>query len=190
MKITKSLNYNFLSLLTFAITTSTCCLILSSCSSTASGKGSADGDSSITDEDLALGGANGNKFGDGNIPTASSKTTGNFQDIFFGYDSDAIDPEYNEMLKESAADLSSNPGMRVEVEGHSDKRGTNEYNLALGEERAKSAARMLVQYGASSSQVSTISYGEEIPLDPGNSESAFAKNRRVHFALSKNNRKN
>jgi len=176
MKLTK---------VTLFLLASTFC-IQSSCSSTASGRGAGDEDSSsITDEDLALG-ANGNKFGDGNIPAASSKTTGNFQDIFFGYDSNSIDSEYNEMLKDSASELQSNPSIKAEVEGHCDRRGNNEYNLALGEERAKMVARLLVQYGASSSQVSTISYGEEIPLDPSDSESAYAKNRRVHFAISKN----
>lgn len=158
---------------------------LSSCSSTSSGSGEGDGAGAITDEDLALG-SQDSRFGSGNIPGAASRDGGGpFSDIHFGYDSSSVDSEYQDMIKASAQELSKDPALKTEVEGHCDKRGTPEYNLALGEARAKAAAQLLVQYGANPAQVSTISYGEEIPLDPSENDSAYAKNRRVHFALFK-----
>lgn len=162
---------------------------LNSCSST-SGSGSGEGDgSAITDEDLTLGG-NNSRFGSGNIPDAAARDGGGpFSDIHFGYDSNMVDAEYQSMLKASAQELSKDPSLKTEIEGHCDKRGTPEYNLALGEERAKSVAKLLVQYGANASQVSTISYGEEIPLDPSENDAAYAKNRRAHFALFKEGQK-
>ena len=73
--------------------------------------------------------------------------------------------------------------MSVIIEGHCDDRGTNEYNLALGEKRAQSAQSFLVELGIDASRLSTVSYGEERPLDAGTSEEARAKNRRAHFAV-------
>jgi peptidoglycan-associated lipoprotein len=132
----------------------------------------------LSDEDLALSAAN---YGDGNIPQANAG--GVFADIYFGYDSSVIAPEYQKQLQSNAQVLASDPSLKVEVEGHCDSRGTNEYNLALGEERAKAVASMLVNFGANPKQISTISYGEEIPIDPSDNEQAYQKNRRVHFAL-------
>lgn len=158
---------------------------ISACSSsTGTGTGEGDG-SAITDEDLTLGSGN-SRFGSGNIPDAASRDGGGpFSDVHFGYDSSQVDPEYQSMLKASAQELNKDASLKTEVEGHCDERGTPEYNLALGEERAKAVARLLTQYGANSSQISTISYGEEIPLDPSKDEAAYAKNRRVHFAIFK-----
>ena len=161
-------------------------LLTSGCFSSSSGNG--DGDSSIIDEDLELQNGAG-RFKDGNIPVASERASGLFQDIHYSYNSSGIDPEYNEMLKGSAKELTKDKNLKAEIEGHCDNRGTPEYNLALGEERARNAQRLLLQYGANSSQVSIISYGEEIPLDPSNSEAAYAKNRRVHFALYRDGKK-
>lgn len=163
-------------------------LFTSGCFSSSSGTGDGDGDSSIIDEDLELQNGAG-RFKDGNIPGASERASGFFQDIHFAYNSSGIDPEYSEMLKGSAKELNKDKSLKAEIEGHCDNRGTPEYNLALGEERARSAQRLLLQYGANSSQVSIISYGEEIPLDPSNSEAAYAKNRRVHFALYRDGKK-
>ncbi len=158
---------------------------LSACSATSGGDsdpngamGGAGGAGSFSDSDLEMG---ANRFADGNIPTA--KEGGFFDDIFFTYDSAVVPPEYGEQIRQNAKVLSADPSLRAEVEGHCDKRGTNDYNLALGEERARAVAALLVSYGVSPNQLTTISYGEEIPLDPGDSDAAFAKNRRVHFAL-------
>jgi len=160
-----------------------CCFILLSLSTAAcsgrSSSGAGEGYGEFTDDQLAL--YNQGRFGDGNIPEAQGQ--GLFPDIFFGYDSSIIPDEYYPAIKKSAATLSNDPSLQVEVEGHCDKRGTNEYNLALGEQRAQSVAKLLMSYGVSPSQVNTISYGEEIPLESGDSEGAYAKNRRVHFAL-------
>lgn len=169
-----------------AIPLSLIALSFTSACSSSSGTGSGDGDgSAITDEDLKLGNGN-SRFGSGNIPDAASRDGGGpFSDVHFGYDSSQVDPEYQSMIKSSAQELVKDPSLKTEVEGHCDERGTPEYNLALGEERAKAVARLLVQYGANSSQISTISYGEEIPLDPSKNDAAYAKNRRVHFAIFK-----
>lgn len=121
--------------------------------------------------------------GDGNIPLA--KPGSELPDVFFDYDSSALSSAAQATLRDNAKFLMDNPGRPTQVEGHCDERGTNEYNLALGERRARSAFDFLRTLGVKKEQMSTISYGEEIPLDPGHDESAFAKNRRVHFALKK-----
>ncbi|OVE79742.1 hypothetical protein BVY02_02350, partial [bacterium J17] len=148
------------------------------------GGAGADGEG-FSDEDLAL---SGKQWGNGNIPEAQAD--GLFKDLHFAYDSSAITEEHRQELRANAEILVGDPSIHAEIEGHCDKRGTNEYNLALGEERAKAVASILVSYGVSPSQLSTISYGEEIPIDPGNSETAFAQNRRVHFALFRDNQGN
>jgi peptidoglycan-associated lipoprotein len=153
----------------------------SACSMFGSSKGGGDSDTSLTDEALSLG--QDSRFGSGNIPVAAARETGPFSDIHFAFDSSSVDPRYYDMLKESAQQLIKDPTLKTEVEGHCDSRGTHEYNLALGEERAKSVARLLKQYGVNGKQITTISYGAEIPLDPAQNEAAYAKNRRVHFAL-------
>ena len=78
--------------------------------------------------------------------------------------------------------INANPDVKIQLEGHCDERGTAEYNLALGQTRARAVQDILTSYGISSSRLSMISYGEEVPLDPGHTEAAFAKNRRVHFS--------
>ena len=103
--------------------------------------------------------------------------------IYFDFDSAALSPLAQATLKRKAAWLMENGGVMVTVEGHCDERGTNEYNLALGERRAQSARAYLVDLGVSASRLSTISYGEERPLDPRSNEEAWAKNRRGQFQL-------
>lgn len=102
----------------------------------------------------------------------------NEQIVYFDFDRSTIGSEYYGILDKHAAFLVKNPGQRVTVEGHCDSRGTPEYNIALGERRAKSVATYLQNAGVSSSQISVVSYGEEKPLDPSLTEAAFAKNRR------------
>jgi len=105
------------------------------------------------------------------------------RDIHFDFDKYDIRREDEEILRENAAFLKKNPKMKIQIEGHCDERGTAEYNLALGERRANSAKRYLVSLGINSNQISTISYGEERPLDPGHNEEAWAKNRRGHIVV-------
>ena len=75
--------------------------------------------------------------------------------------------------------------MNLVIEGHCDERGTNEYNMALGDRRARSARDFLVNLGVDASRISTVSYGEEKPADPGKTEEAWAKNRRAQFVFSR-----
>lgn len=148
------------------------------CSSKRSG-GAAKGDVPVfTDKDLDV---HQRRWGEGNIPEAQEGVL--FPDINFDYDSAAIPDRYTEVLRKSAQVLANDATLFAEIEGHCDRRGTNDYNLVLGEERAKTVATVLVSYGARASQLSTISYGEEIPIDPSDNDQAYAKNRRVHFAL-------
>jgi peptidoglycan-associated lipoprotein len=105
------------------------------------------------------------------------------EDILFEFDSASLSAEAQEILRAKAAWLRANPGARVIIEGHCDERGTNEYNLALGDRRAFSAKSFLVDLGIDDSRLTTISYGEERPADTGSTEDAWAKNRRDHFVI-------
>jgi peptidoglycan-associated lipoprotein len=104
-------------------------------------------------------------------------------DIHFEFDSSTLTPEAQLTLKKKAEWLQNNPEAMSTIEGHCDDRGTSEYNLALGDRRATSAKNFLVDLGISASRLTTISYGEERPIDPGQNEDAWAKNRRCHFTI-------
>ncbi|MDY6321688.1 MAG: peptidoglycan-associated lipoprotein Pal [Succinivibrio sp.] len=99
--------------------------------------------------------------------------------VYFNYDSDTIQDQYVGVLQANAKYLRSNPDARVVVEGHTDERGTPEYNIALGERRARSVARYLQNLGVDLNQISVVSYGEEKPVNPGHDESAWSQNRRA-----------
>ncbi len=105
------------------------------------------------------------------------------KDIYFDFDKYDVRSVDEEILKENAAWLKKNPGMKIQIEGHCDERGTAEYNLALGERRASNTKRYLVLLGIPPDRISTISYGEERPLDKGHHEEAWAKNRRAHIVV-------
>jgi peptidoglycan-associated lipoprotein len=105
------------------------------------------------------------------------------KDIHFDFDKYDILPEDAQILKENADLLARYPRVKIQVEGHCDERGTNEYNLALGERRANAAKKYLVSLGISADRISSISYGEEKPLDTGHNEEAWARNRRGHFVI-------
>jgi peptidoglycan-associated lipoprotein len=115
--------------------------------------------------------------------TESAKTIFENQDIQFEFDSIRLTPVAQEILTKKAAWLRANPKAKVTIEGHCDSRGTNEYNLALGEGRAQSAKAFLVDLGIDPSRLNTISYGEERPIDRAQTEEAWAKNRRAHFVI-------
>ena len=106
------------------------------------------------------------------------------KDIHFDFDRYDIRPADAAILKEDAALLNKFTNVKIQIEGHCDERGTVEYNLALGERRATSAKNYLVSLGVSSVRISTISYGEEKPLDPGHNEEAWTKNRRAHTLVT------
>ncbi len=98
--------------------------------------------------------------------------------VYFGFDDADIKPEYRDLLAAHGAFLAKNPNVVVTVEGHCDERGTPEYNIGLGERRAKAVAQVLMSYGVQASQIKTVSFGEEKPADAGHDESAWVKNRR------------
>jgi len=105
------------------------------------------------------------------------------ENVYFDFDNATLDYQAQELLKQKAMWLRDNPDANVVIEGHCDERGTNAYNLALGERRAESAKAFLVDLGISDARLTTISYGEEKPLDMGHNEEAWAKNRRAAFVL-------
>lgn len=106
-----------------------------------------------------------------------------FENIHFDFDKYNLKSEAREILKRHAEWLTKNKNYSLVIEGHCDERGTNEYNLALGDRRAKEAMKFLVELGVEAKRIKTISYGEERPLDPGHNEEAWAKNRRAQFVL-------
>ena len=105
------------------------------------------------------------------------------EDILFEFDSAKLSEEAQQILRTKAEWLRKNPRAQVIIEGHCDERGTNEYNLALGDRRAFSAKAFLIDLGISLSRLTTVSYGEERPLDSRSDEEAWAKNRRAHFVI-------
>ena len=107
-----------------------------------------------------------------------------FSDINFEYDQYRVLDRDISTLEGVAAWLRENLEARVLIEGHCDERGTNEYNMALGEQRALAARRYLVGLGIDSGRLTTISYGEERPISFGSTEDAWSQNRRGHFAVS------
>jgi peptidoglycan-associated lipoprotein len=103
--------------------------------------------------------------------------------IHFDYDQDAIKPEDVPVLDSKAAILKANPAVRIRISGHADDRGSDEYNLVLGNKRALAAKRYLESKGVEGSRIEITSFGEERPVDPGANESAWAKNRRAEFEI-------
>jgi peptidoglycan-associated lipoprotein len=120
---------------------------------------------------------------DSDIPLAA--VGGPLMDINFDFDSSEITPTAKGILAASAEWLMQNQSASLQVEGHCDERGTNEYNMALGARRAESAKQYLKTLGVAADRISTVSYGEELPLDPASSEAAWARNRRAHFNVQK-----
>ena len=104
--------------------------------------------------------------------------------IFFDFDKFDIRPGDVEILKGNADLLKKFSNVKIQIEGHCDERGTEEYNLALGERRASSTKKYLLSLGIVGDRVSTISYGETKPFDSGHQEEAWSKNRRAHFVIT------
>jgi peptidoglycan-associated lipoprotein len=112
--------------------------------------------------------------------TASSSPV---KDVYFAFDSYDLRPDARETLKANADWLKAHPSVRVEIEGHCDERGTNQYNLALGAQRAQAAKDYLVTLGIARERLSTISYGEEVPVCREQTEECWQKNRRDRFVV-------
>ncbi len=107
----------------------------------------------------------------------------NLGNIFFDYDKFDLTASARDILASHASALRNRSGVNVQIEGHCDERGTVEYNLALGDKRAKAVANYLVSLGVERSRLSTISYGKERPADSRQNESAWSKNRRAEFRV-------
>ena len=126
-------------------------------------------------------------------PTASSTSDNsnaslfsqNMKDVFFAYDSYEISPQAEAVISSDAKFLQQHPSMTFIIEGHCDERGSIEYNLALGENRANAAKQALVQQGVSATRIRTISYGKEKPFCTESTEACWQQNRRAHFVYSK-----
>ena len=102
------------------------------------------------------------------------------EDAFFDFDDFTLRQDAKSALETDGKYLQKNGGTRVVIEGHCDERGSVEYNLALGEKRARAAKEYLVSYGIGNNRLTTISYGKERPFDTGHDEEAWSKNRRAH----------
>jgi peptidoglycan-associated lipoprotein len=101
--------------------------------------------------------------------------------IYFDFDKSEIKPEYVDIVTTAARNLTSNPTLKLKLEGNTDNRGTHEYNIGLGERRAQSVRRALMLQGVAESQLSTTSFGAERPAVEGDDEAAWAQNRRVEL---------
>jgi peptidoglycan-associated lipoprotein len=134
-------------------------------------------------------GAATNPAGAGTNMTADQAALAQLQQngmiIYFDYDKAEIKSEYLPIIAAHAKYLSGNANHKVRLEGHTDERGSREYNIGLGERRAQSVRRALMLQGVSDAQITTVSYGEERPAVQGSDEAAYAKNRRVELAYPK-----
>jgi len=122
------------------------------------------------------------KPGEDTVPVVEGD--GPLKDVFFAFDSYQLDKTAKGTLDANAAWLKANPAAKVTVEGHCDERGTNEYNMVLGQNRARASFNYLRGLGVDANRMSTISYGEEQPLDPAHNDAAWTRNRRDHFRVS------
>lgn len=104
--------------------------------------------------------------------------------VYFDYDESTIRSDTQEMLQAKAEILRGNPGVSLRMEGHADERGTSEYNIALGNERAEAVIQALSAFGLDAGRFTSVSYGEERPVAQGSTESAWARNRRVEFVIT------
>jgi peptidoglycan-associated lipoprotein len=123
--------------------------------------------------------------GEGAAGSDLSGEGGPLEDVHFDLDSSALTDAARATLEKHALWLQSHRDSRVTIEGHCDERGTVEYNLALGEQRARAVRDYLLSLGVSTTRLRTASFGKERPLDPASTEEAWAKNRRAHFAVSR-----
>ncbi len=109
----------------------------------------------------------------------------NMKDVFFEYDSYDVTQQYQQVLSADARFLQQHPDMKFTIEGHCDERGSTEYNLALGDNRANSTKQALVSLGVSADRIRTISYGKEKPFCTESTEACWAQNRRAHFVYQR-----
>jgi peptidoglycan-associated lipoprotein len=117
-------------------------------------------------------------------PTSqANELRSSLEKIFFNFDSVSLSQEARDRLVKNADLMKKDPDVKVQIEGHCDERGSDEYNLALGEKRARAAMKYLTELGIPADHLSVISYGKEKPADRGHDEAAWAKNRRDEFVV-------
>lgn len=157
--------------------------LMAGCSSTAKEDATAKTESSATSSDMTkgadVGGAgSATEMQNGQADALSKRV------IYFEFDSSDVTSQARDVISAHAQNLSQNPKLSVVLEGHADERGTREYNIALGERRAKAVKQLLVVQGVQDSQIQVISFGEERPAAVGHDESAWSLNRRVELLYS------
>ena len=135
---------------------------------------------STTTDGASTGSVSGSNLSADQAALEAAKQTGVI--VYFDYDRAEIKPEFVPVVAAHAKYLNGNAQRKVRLEGHSDERGSREYNIGLGERRAQAVRRALMLQGVSETQITTVSYGEERPAVQGGDESAYAKNRRVELA--------
>lgn len=149
-------------------------LSLTGCGSSSTKKGAAGGDANMGSDGGAM-----EKFGDSDSGKAGSLST-----VFFAFNSASLSDSTRQTLSANAEYLKGDTGVEVQVEGHCDERGGIQYNIALGEKRAKVVRDFLVASGVASNRITTISYGKERPVAFGHGENAWSKNRRGNFVIT------
>lgn len=117
-------------------------------------------------------------------PPEVQEVARNFERVFFEFDATTLNAESKAALSDNVSILQKYPDLKVEIQGHADERGTTDYNLALGEQRAAAIRAYLTAAGVPASRVTTITYGEERPIDPAATEVAWAQNRRAEFRIT------
>lgn len=171
-----------LTTLRILLTVTLLCSVLIGCSSTPSTP-PVDEQSQVSSTDVSdqpdVAGISDQPIGEENVPAQT--TVSGLERIYFDFDQFTLSDEARATLTQNAEYLKANSGLKVVIEGHCDERGSDEYNLALGESRALAAKNYLVSLGIPAQRLSVISYGEEKPLDTRKSENAWATNRRAEF---------
>ena len=122
---------------------------------------------------------------DFSVNDATTGEGGPLADVFFDYDQARLSDAARAILEKHALWMQNHRPAKVQIEGHCDERGTTDYNLALGEQRARATRDYLVSLGVAGDRLTTVSYGKERPLDPASNESAWSKNRRAHFLVTR-----
>jgi len=153
-------------------------LVLAACTSTAERPGGPQSGGRVTTKPVTI---DGTISGTPVDPNSVAGRAPRERVIYFDYDTTEIRPQYLSVITEHGRFLSQNPAGRVRLEGHTDERGTREYNVALGEGRSVSISRMLQLQGVLPEQISVISFGEELPVVEGQGEGSWAQNRRVNI---------
>lgn len=152
-----------------------CALVLASCASKKHGVKNGPGNGAAMTHGL---GADESFWGD-ELATANERELLDRKIYYFAYDSSSLNDNYKRALKAHAQYLKSHPGAKMRIEGHTDERGSTEYNIALGERRAQTVARYMESQGAPADQIVIVSYGREKPSAQGHDESAWKFNRRA-----------